>query len=142
MAARGRPAASVVTVDGTWAAPTVRECIELTSSANDPATQLLDLARGLGSYLSGAAADRVVIRRADWSRARGNTDGPRQRLLAEGALAAGARAEVESVSVKTGKDLADLSPAANKEALDGYALALGGGHPEQALAAALVGLTM
>lgn len=140
MSSKKRPCASIVTLDGTWAAATVTDSFELTSGQDDLARQMLDLSRGLRSYLSGANAERVVVRRADQPPKASNAEGPRRRLLAEGALIAAAREEVETVIVNSGKELADCSPATNKAALDNHAKSTAPREEHQAVAAALVGL--
>lgn len=140
MPSKKRPSARLVALDGTWGVAVVTKSFELASSTDDVATQLVDLTRGLRSYLSGASADIVVLRRADQSPIGSRAEGPRRRLLAEGALIAGAREEVEKVLVKTGKELAEASPATNKAALDRHAEAVAPGEECQAVAAALVGL--
>jgi hypothetical protein len=142
MTSKKRPSASVVAVDGTWDVAVVTKSFELASSADDVATQMLDLTRGLRSYLSGAGADVVVVRRADQSPIGSRAEGPRQRLLAEGALIAGAREEVERVLVKSGKELAEASPATNKAGLDSHAELVAPNEDCQAVAAALVGLAL
>ena len=140
MTSKKRPSARVVALDGTWDVAVVAKSFELTSSADDLATQMLDLTRGLRSYLSGADANAVVVRRADQSPIGSRAEGPPRRLLAEGALIAGAREEVEMVLVKSGKELAEASPATNKAALDQHAESVAPSEECQAVAAALVGL--
>lgn len=140
MASKGRPSAAVVTLDGSWDSPSVGGSFQLTSGTDDLATQLFDLSRGLRSHLSGAAADRVVIRRADLPPTSSRKEGPRKRLLAEGALIAAAREHVERVIVKNGKELAEACPLSGKEALDAYAGRVAPGESDQAVASALVGL--
>jgi len=137
---RGRPAARVVVGVGAWNAASEEETFELTSNKDDTATVLHELASGLRSHLSGLSADRVVIRRADRQRVASNADGPRVRLLAEGALAAAARSEVTDVVVLPGKDLADRTPAQSKDDLDAEAARQLPSAPVEAAAAALAGL--
>lgn len=137
---KGRPAARVVVLDGSWGTATVIDSFDLTSSKDDLATVLYDLARGLRSHLSGLGADRVVIRRADVGKVASRHEGPRLRLLAEGALAEAARDEVEDVLVLPGKDLATRSPAQSKADLDGEAKKLVGTDTFEAAGAALSGL--
>lgn len=141
MARKGRPTASVVVVDGGWGSASLVQQFDLTSNTDDFATVLHELGSSLRSHLSGLAADRVLIRRADVARVPSNKEGPRLRLLAEGALTAAARAEVEEVHALTGKELADRSPASSKADLDSEAAQQVPGSPIEAAAAALVGLT-
>lgn len=140
MPKKGRPAARVVVLDGSWGSATEHERFDLTSNKQDIGTILHDLASGLKSRLSALKADRVVVRRADMARVPSNLDGPRLRLLAEGALASAARSEVADVVVLAGKDLAQRSPAASKNDLDAEAAAQAPGSPVEAAAAALAGL--
>jgi hypothetical protein len=137
---KGRPAARAVLLDGSWSAPKALDEFELTSAATDLPTQLRDLADGLRSRLKGLTPERVVIRRADYAPA-SNKPGPRLRLLAEGALAAAARAEIADVVLLEGKDLAARCPAGKKSALDLHASTALPNAPAEAAAAALAGIT-
>lgn len=139
---KGRPAADVVILDGDWSSPQPVSTFALTSSHDDTATQLFDLASGLRSRLKGTGVDRVVVRRADRPRKASNKDGPRLRLLAEGALAAAARTEVEDVIVMPGRDLASGTPAGSKAALADEAEQRLTGQPAEAAEAALSGLVL
>jgi hypothetical protein len=136
---KGRPAAQVVVLDGAWGSAKEQEHFELTSNKDDLATVLHELASALRSHLTGLDADRVVIRRADLQVA-SRKEGPRIRLLAEGALAGAARAEVTDVLMLTGKDLAARSPSKSKDDLDAEAAAQVPRSPVEAAAAALAGL--
>src|SRR4051812_40131377 len=115
ISSKSRPTAQVVIVDGSWGNAQVLESFALTSATDDLATQLHDLFGGLRSGLSDSV-ERVVIRRADtpWG---SNKEGPRLRLLAEGALAAAAKSVVADVVILKAKDLAQRTPAGAKEAL-------------------------
>ena len=139
MAKKGRPAAHAVVVEGTFDAPVHIDQFELSSMEHEVATQLRDLASGLRSRIAGLKPDRVVIRRADLARVASNKEGPRLRLLAEGALAAGARDEISDVVVLTGRDLG-VRAAVSKGDLDTAAAHKLPGLPPEAAAAALVGL--
>lgn len=136
-----RPTARVITFDGDWREPTEVQRLELTSTKGDLATVLLDLAKGLRSHLSGVRPDRVIIRRADVGRP-SKADGPKIRLLAEGALAAAAREEVDNVFVLTGKELADRSPASSKPDLDQLGSEIGASSHGDAAAAARAGFSL
>lgn len=140
MTGKGRPTARVVVVDGDWAKPAPVDAFELTSTDDDNPTQLAALASGLRSRIKGLAPDRVLVRRADLPRVASNKEGPRLRLLAEGALVASAREEVSDVLLLTGKDLAARSPAASKADMDAHAGSLLPSENVEAAAAALVGL--
>jgi|tagenome__1003787_1003787.scaffolds.fasta_scaffold20909378_1 hypothetical protein len=137
---RGRPAADVVVLEGSWGAVTHQTTFELTSAHDDLPAVLRDLAAGLSSRLSGLAVDRVVVKRADKPARPNNYLGPKTRLLAEGAITATARATVDHVVLADGKDLAAACPVANKAALIAEARRAVPGAPEDAAAAALAGL--
>lgn len=142
LAARGRPTAHVVVLEGAWGSASEHQRFELTSNKDDMATILYELASGLGSHLAGLAADRVVIRRADTPAVASKKEGPRLRLLAEGALTGAARSRVNDVIVMTGKDLAARTRADSKADLDAEARRQVPGAPVEAAAAALVGLEL
>src|SRR3954451_16984153 len=93
---RGRQSARVVVLEGAWGSPSELQSFELTSNNQDLPTILHDLGSGLRSHLTGHGADRVVIRRAD-TQVASRKEGPRVRLLAEGALTGAARATVTDV---------------------------------------------
>jgi hypothetical protein len=139
LAKKGRPAAACVLVEGTLQAPKVLDVFELTSANSAVPTQLHDLGTALRSRVTGIKPDRVVIRRADFARRPSNKEGPRLRLLAEGALAACAHDEVSDVVILTGKDLA-AHASMSKAALDAHAQATCPSAPSEAAAAALAGL--
>jgi hypothetical protein len=130
----------VVVLEGSWESPTEKRRLELTSTKSDLATALLDLAKGLRSLISGVKPDRVVIRKADVGQA-SRKEGPKLRLLAEGALAAAAREELDDVQVLTGKELADRSPAKSKPELDKLGTELGQASHGEAAGAALAALS-
>lgn len=98
-----RPSARLaVVVDVAGAAVDVVD--EFTSDDAELSTQLHDLAEAVGSRLTGLAVDRVVLRRADQSPVPRSSEGPRVRLLAEGAIVSAARAVVVDTRVATGQD--------------------------------------
>ena len=105
LSTKGRPTACCVLVEGTLPAPSLIDAFDLTSADDTLPGQLHDLASGLRSRLSGLKPDRVVVRRADFPPKPSNKEGPRLRLLAEGALIAAAMDEVRSVTVAPGKEL-------------------------------------
>ncbi len=75
-----------------------------TSDDIDLATQLHDMAEAVRSRLQGLSVDRVVVRRADRPPRASNADGPRLRLLMEGAVVSAARSVVVDTRVGSGKD--------------------------------------
>ena len=106
--------------------------------------QLHDISESVRSRLIGLAVDRVVVRRADRAPISRNGDGPRFRLLAEGAATAAARSVVIDTSLETGKSAATLYRAskADHEAAAASLVALSGLEADMtgAVAAALAGL--
>jgi hypothetical protein len=88
-----------------------------TSDIVDLATQLHDTAEAIRSRLSGLNLGRVVLRRADLARVANNLDGPRLRLLMEGAVTSAARSVVVDMTVGTGRDTG-MWFGANKADLD------------------------
>lgn len=135
-----RPTANVVVLEGTYVAPAVVETFELTSREGPVPIQLADLHNNLRSRLSGLKPDRVLVRRADHPFKPSNQEGPRLRLLAEGALVSAACAESDDVTLANGKDLATRAGAKDKATLDAAGAALASGHEANACAAALAGL--
>lgn len=135
-----RPTANVVVLEGSYAAPMVVETFELTSNEGPVPIQLADLHNSLRSHLAGLKPERVVIRRADHPFKPSNQEGPRLRLLAEGALVTAACAESDDVALENGKDLAARAGVKNKATLDADAASIASGHAKSACAAALAGL--
>jgi hypothetical protein len=70
----------------------------------DVPVQLHDAAEALRSRLNGVAVERVVVRRADRPPRASNAEGPKLRLLLEGALVSAARSVVVDTRLGTGKD--------------------------------------
>jgi hypothetical protein len=135
-----RPLADVVIVDGNYDSPQIFEEFTVTChSSGGLASQIHDLATAIRTRATGLKPDRVVVRRADRSPMPRNQEGPRARLLAEGAIVSAAADQISDVILGMGKELGDRSRAGSKEALDAYAISLNGARPE-ATAAALAGL--
>ncbi len=127
MAAKKRPAADVVVLDGTRTAPTIVDHFELTSTAGPVSLQIHDLGQGLSSRIAGLKPGRVAVRVADHAPIARNSDGPRIRLLAEGSLTAAAVdacGKTVDVIVENGRDLAKRAGATNKATHDAAAQAL------------------
>lgn len=141
-----RPVARLVVLSGSSAAPIV-EANEVFSGDNaDLATQLHDMAEAVRSRLQGLGVDRSLIRRADRPPRANNNEGPRLRLLAEGAVISAARSVVVDTRVGTGKDTGTWF-GSNKTGVDGAAGALltTAGLPTslvEATSAALAGLAL
>jgi len=75
------------------------------SRDTDIATQLHDVAEAVRSRLEGLVVERVVVRRADRPARANNNEGPRLRLLVEGAITSAARSVVVETNIGTGKDI-------------------------------------
>ena len=107
--------------------PTIEIAEVFTSDDVDLATQLHDMAEALRSRLDGLRVERVVVRRADRPPRASNTEGPRLRLLMEGAVASAARSVVVDTRVGTGKDTGAWY-GSNKAGVDAVAAQLLGQH--------------
>ena len=99
-----RPVARLVLLDGTTAAPTVEATHVFPGDLAELATQLHDLAEAVRSRLQGLGVERVVVRRADRPPRANNNEGPRLRLIVEGAVTSAARSVVVDTRLGTGKD--------------------------------------
>jgi hypothetical protein len=91
-------------VTGSSGAPIVQVNEVFPGDAVDLATQLHDMAEAIRSRLQGLAVDRSLIRRADRPPRPNNNEGPRLRLIVEGAVISAARSVVVDTRVGTGKD--------------------------------------
>lgn len=120
---RGRPTARMVTVDDSTGAPSIVASDEFTSDSVDVPKQLHDAAEAVRSRLVGTEVERVVIRRADRPPRPSNNEGPKLRLLMEGAVISAARSVVVRTVVGTGKDLGSWS-GTNKATASASATAL------------------
>jgi hypothetical protein len=101
-----RPACSVTLLDDASGKPEIQSAFELTSSEEAVAQQLNTLQTSLKTRLKGLLPlDRVVVRRADVSPRPSNKEGPRLRLMAEGALIAAAAGVVPDTLVGAGLEL-------------------------------------
>jgi hypothetical protein len=79
--------------------------------------QLFQVGRSVESRLRGLRADRVVVRRADVPSRASKKEGPRLRLLIEGAAVSAARSAVTDIHLGMGKDIAHWH-GSRKDALD------------------------
>lgn len=121
---KGRPTARLVVLDGS-SGGALESHDTFTSDPTDLATQLHDMAEAVKSRLGGLGVERVVVRRADRPPRPSNNEGPRLRLLTEGAIVSAARSVVVDTRVGTGKDTGGWF-GANKATLDGVAALLAG----------------
>lgn len=144
LASPKRPSVRLVVLDDASGAPVVEETEDIPSAAVDIVEQLSHAGKTVESRLQGLKVDRVVVRRADFSKKSRNTEGPRIRLLVEGAATAAARNVIIDTRLATGKDIAD-DCSMKKDELDEEAKQLissAGKHKKycEAAAAALAGL--
>jgi len=99
-----RPVARLIVVTGSSGSPIVEVNEVFPGDAVDLATQLHDMAEAIRSRLQGLAVDRSLIRRADRPPRPNNNEGPRLRLIVEGAVISATRSVVVDTRVGTGKD--------------------------------------
>lgn len=116
-----RPVLRAVVVDDASGAPAVVDCFDIPTSDESLAAQLHSLARAIDSRARSAVQlDRVVVRRADVPPRPSNSEGPKLRLLAEGAVIAAVRDVLPAVDVGTGKDIGRWQ-GSNKKGADDQA---------------------
>lgn len=142
---KGRPATRLIVIDSSDP-NTPLTSDTFTADDVDLATQLHDAEEAVRSRLKGSGADRVVIRRADQAQVPSKYEGPRLRLLTEGAVTAAARDVVVDTRIGTGKETGSWH-GTNKETLDTEARAFvtrAGLQAKylEAAAAALAGLAL
>ena len=105
MASRGRPTTYLVIADDSGGTVRIYASDKFPADASaDLATRLLDTAEAVRSRLQGLEVARAVVRRADRPRQANNKDGPRFRLLMEGAVTSAARGVVVDTVIGTGAD--------------------------------------
>jgi hypothetical protein len=142
-----RPALRVVVLDDVSGVPQVIECSDVPAGAEALAAQLHALARSVDTRARGAGQiGRVVVRRADAPPRATNAEGPKLRLLAEGAVIGSVRDVVTTVDVGTGRDIGRWH-GTNKVQVETAARTLleAHGHDDkyvEAAAAALAGLAL
>jgi len=104
MSSRQRPTAYLVILDDSSGREVIEANQAFPADDVDLATQLHDTAEAVRSRLEGLVVERVVVRRADRPPRASNTEGPRLRLLMEGALTSAARSVVMDTVLGTGAD--------------------------------------
>lgn len=114
---RGRPVARLVVIDDASGSALIDNVADFTSDDTDLATQAHDIAEAVRSRLRGVSVDRVVVRRADRPPRASNTEGPRIRLVIEGAITGAARGTVTDTRIGTGRELGSRF-GSSKAALD------------------------
>jgi hypothetical protein len=141
-----RPAARIVVIDDASGAATIEEVLDLSGDDVDLPAQLHYAAEALRSHLKSVDANRVVVRRADYAPRARQTDGPKNRLLMEGALTSAATSVVPDTRLGTGKETGEWF-GSSKQAVDAAADALlkSGAHHSrylEATSAALAGVAL
>jgi hypothetical protein len=104
MPSGGRPSVRIIVADDASGSPVISDAQEITSDHADLPEQLHDAAESVRSRLKALNVERVVVRRADRPTTPSNQDGPRYRLIMEGAVTSAARSEVIDTRIGTGKD--------------------------------------
>lgn len=120
-------------------AVSIENCFDVKADEDDLAVRLGDLAKSLSGRVRSIEPDGVVIRRADRPQRPSNQEGPRLRLLAEGAVTAAVHEVVRATAIRNGKDCG-AEFGTSKEKLDEEAQTILGGKYKEATAAALSGL--
>ena len=120
MTSRGRPSTYLVVLDGLTGRQVIETSDAFPGDAVDLATQLHDTAEAIRSRLEGLSLARVVIRRADRPPKARDTEGPKLRLLMEGAVTSAARSVVVDTVIGTGAETGAWF-GSNKRDLDAVA---------------------
>jgi hypothetical protein len=100
----GRPTARGIVIES-GPNPTILDKFALTGDDVDFTRQLFELSQATRSRMSALEPDRVVICRADFPPRGSRGEGPKLRLLAEGAIAAAAREIVAETFLATGQEI-------------------------------------
>jgi hypothetical protein len=146
MTSKGAPTARAVVLHGTPAAPGLVDAQEILAPHEELAATLAEAASAFTSLVKGLNVEAVLIRRANQSHHATKSDGPRTRLLMEGAIAAALRGPVPRTVLRDGRQ-AGLLYGSTQEDLDLTALALATtiGCPakyREALGAALAAMSL
>lgn len=118
---------------------TVEASFEVKADQADLAVQLGEAAKSIRGRLRSLRPDLVVIRRADRPMKPSNQEGPRLRLLMDGAITAAAQEVIPNTVIRNGKECG-AAYGSSKDGLDAQAATLHGGKFKDATAAALSGL--
>jgi len=146
MATKGVPTARVAVVE--QAAPagpvSVIDVFDVAAPQPETAGMISEIAEAVASRAKGLSADRAIVRRADKSQRASNQEGPRVRLLTEGAVAGAVRAVVPGAVLRDGDKCAQLlgtdKPTMQAQAKALLAAAGRDAKYDEAAAAALAGL--
>ncbi len=142
----GRPAVRLVVVDDSTGSPKIEATADFPGDDIPLPVQLHDASEAVRSRLDGLAVKRVVVRRADRPPRASHAEGPKLRLLMEGAVVAAARSVVVDTRLGTGKDVGGWY-GSNKAGAETAAASLLGSHGlkdtyVEATAAALAALAL
>lgn len=118
---------------------TVEASFEIKSDQVELGVQLGEMAESISGRVRSLKPDLVVVRRADRPMKPSNKEGPRIRLLVEGAIAGAAYQVVHATVIRSGKDCG-AAYGKDKAGLDADSAALLGNKYLEATAAALSGL--
>ncbi|MGH3724610.1 MAG: hypothetical protein ACRDUS_10870 [Mycobacterium sp.] len=118
---------------------TVEDAFEVKEAEEDLAVRLGELSKKVRGRARSIAPNGVVVRRADRPQRPSNLEGPRLRLLAEGAITAAAHEVVSNTVIRSGKECGDKF-GSSKGGLAQAAETILGGKYSDATAAALSGL--
>jgi hypothetical protein len=143
---RGRPIVRLVVLDDTSGSIETMAAEEIPTQDVDIAEQLFQVARSVESRVRGLNVARVIVRRADVPTRASKKEGPRLRLLIEGAVVSASRGVVTDTRLGMGKDVAHWHGSL-KDDLDDEAKRLmtsAGKHAKfaEAAGAALAGLAL
>lgn len=147
MTTKGVPTVRVVVVDGPPGSAAVVDAFDVSAPQEEFAGTLAEIAEAVASRAKGLGVDRTVVRRADKSQRPSNKEGPRLRLLTEGAVAAALRVQVPMTVLRDGVHAGSLF-GSDRDAMDAAAatvLAAGGTKVstyQEAAGAALAGLNL
>jgi hypothetical protein len=119
----GRPAGRLVVLTDDSGSPEIEVVGDFPADDTDIPVLLHDAAEAVRSRLEGLGVDRVVVRRADRPPKASSAEGPKFRLLMEGALTSAARSVVVDTRLGTGKDTGAWF-GSNKEGVDAAAKGL------------------
>lgn len=146
IATRGRPVVRLVVLDNASGSTEVAKAEEIPTENVGIAEQIFQVGRSVESRLRGLNVGRVIVRRADVPTQPSKKEGPRLRLLIEGAVVSAARSVVTDTRLGMGKEVAHWH-GSSKDDLDEEAkqLMLAAGNQTkfaEAAGAALAGLAL
>lgn len=141
-----RPVARIAVAESTGTVVSINDVFDLPSDDVELPVLLHDAAEALRSRLKSVKPDRVVVRRADWARQARQTDGPKYRLMLEGALTSASQSVIPDTRIGTGKETSEWF-GSSKAVLDAEAekivTAQGlGSKYKEAVSAALAGVAL